>query len=61
MNRGFETNLSAKFTAHARAIKKAYDQSTSKNVRNKYTWLAAYHNEIAARFIPSSACLCNLS
>jgi hypothetical protein len=33
--------------AHARAIQKGYDASPNEDIREKYRWLASYHNEVA--------------
>jgi len=60
VNEGYEANLTALFTDHATAIKEAYGRAESDSVKNKYTWLASYHKEIASYFTTSQTCACEL-
>lgn len=60
INEGRMTNLTTWFTHHARIIEQAYQQSKDEHVKEKYQWLASYHNEIAPKYTVSPECLCKL-
>ena len=58
MAAGYTKNRDAWFDHHARTIEKAHALAASSTVKAKYTWLATYHNEVAAHLTknPSSIC-----
>lgn len=58
---GYRKNLREWFKEHARQIKLAHARAKNDAVRQKYEWLAEYHNEIAPRFTPSTLALCKLA
>jgi hypothetical protein len=57
---GHQKNIREWFKAHARQIKLAHARARNDAVRQKYEWLAEYHNEIAPRFTLSPQALCKL-
>jgi hypothetical protein len=57
---GYRKNLRRWFREHARQIQLAHARGKDESVKRKYEWLAAYHNEIAPKFIESSLALCVL-
>lgn len=60
INEGRMTNLTIWFTHHARTVERAYQQAKDDHVKEKYEWLASYHNEIAPKYTVSPECLCKL-
>ena len=59
-NDGYTQNLTSWFNSHANSIKNSYNNAKTESVRNKYRWLAEYHNEIAKKFDLLSTCSCSL-
>ena len=58
---GYRKNLREWFKHHAKQIKIAHNSAKSNSVKQKYEWLAEYHNEIVPRFTPSPLALCKLA
>ena len=58
MEKGYKKNLDSWFAHHARAVENAHARASSEKVKQKYVWLAAYHNEIAPRFTKAGASFC---
>lgn len=61
MDDGYKTNLTNWFSLHARVIEEAYEQAKNERVKNKYAWLAAYHNDVAVEFTAMPICLCKVN
>lgn len=59
MDRGRERNVQKSLVFHKDAIEKALKAVTNDSVKEKYKWLAAYHNKIAKRYTRSKECLIN--
>lgn len=58
---GYRKNLTEWFKHRAKQIKIAHSSAKNNTVKQKYEWLAEYHNEIAAKFVPSPLVVCKLA
>lgn len=58
---GYRKNLREWFKHHAKQIRIAHSSAKNDPVKQKYEWLAEYHNEIAPKFTPSPLALCKLA
>jgi hypothetical protein len=58
-NDGYRHNVDAWLIEHAGQIAKAHKASSGK-VRDKYVWLASYHNEAAKQYSKNTLCSCVL-
>ena len=59
-NKGIRENVERWLTQHASRISDAYVASSGA-VREKYEWLASYHNTAAKKFSKNPSCRCDLS
>jgi ketosteroid isomerase-like protein len=56
MDRGYERNVKKSLIFHKEAVERALEVATKDSVREKYQWLAGYHNRIAKRYTKSKEC-----
>ena len=59
VNDGYRTAIDSWLSDHAEQIRSAHRASSGK-VREKYEWLAGYHNTTAKQYTQNESCLCNL-
>lgn len=59
INDAYHSNIEAWLVPHAKNIEAAHALAAPK-VKEKYEWLAEYHNEIARKYSGSDNCLCHL-
>ncbi|NVJ65354.1 MAG: hypothetical protein HWE16_02610 [Gammaproteobacteria bacterium] len=57
---GRKKNIENWLYSHAREIEKAYNDASSKKVKEKYIWLSEYHNDTAVKWTKNQKCLCNI-
>ncbi|OYD52423.1 hypothetical protein CGK74_17835 [Thauera propionica] len=55
---GYRENVDRWFCEHARHIERAHASATSDHVRDKYIWLAQYHNKSIRRYTRNKSCKC---
>ncbi|MDY0391123.1 MAG: hypothetical protein RBQ88_09455 [Desulfobulbus oligotrophicus] len=60
MNKGYRQNIDEWLKTHSENIKRAHADTNEDSVKEKYEWLANYHNEIANNFTRNQDCLCNI-
>ncbi|MGK0289791.1 MAG: hypothetical protein ACI86H_001238, partial [bacterium] len=60
MSIGLDHNRKKWLTTHARNIEEAVKNTGSNKVKEKYRWLAKYHNEVAPLYSSDENCLCNV-
>lgn len=57
---GYRENVGFWLANHARNIEKAADLAPNPKVKDKYIWLATYHNDVAKRYSTDHQSLCSL-
>jgi hypothetical protein len=60
MASGYRENVDHWLANHARNIEEAANLAPTEDVKNKYVWLASYHNDVAKRYSTNLQCICKL-
>lgn len=60
MNDGYRQNIDEWLITHSENIKLAHSGANEDSVKDKYEWLASYHNEIANNFTRNQDCQCTI-
>ncbi|HHO3376993.1 TPA: hypothetical protein ACRRWQ_000787 [Morganella morganii] len=60
MSSGYNLAVHRWLSRHARNIEKGARLAQSEKVREKYIWLADYHNDIAKKYNVSDICICKI-
>lgn len=60
MASGYRQNVDIWLAKHARNIEAAANLAPNKKVKDKYLWLANYHNDVAKNYSTSEKCICRL-
>lgn len=60
MASGYRENVDIWLSNHARNIESAANLSPNDKVKNKYIWLASYHNDVAKSYSTNKECICQI-
>lgn len=61
MASGYRENVDLWLANHARNIEEAADLAPNQKVKDKYIWLASYHNDVAKQYSTNQQSFCNIS
>lgn len=57
---GYRENVDLWLANHARNIEEAASLAPNDKVKDKYVWLASYHNEVAKNYSTNGDCICQI-
>jgi len=57
---GYRENVDIWLSNHARNIESAANLSPNDKVKDKYIWLASYHNDVAKSYSTNEECICQI-
>ncbi|WP_441258099.1 hypothetical protein ACS18Q_17390 [Vibrio sp. Vf1514] len=60
MAAGYRENVDIWLSTHARNIESAAKSAPNDKVKDKYKWLASYHNDVAKGYSTNEECICQL-
>ncbi|MCG8313636.1 MAG: hypothetical protein MI976_10500 [Pseudomonadales bacterium] len=60
MAAGYRENVDIWLSTHARNIESAAQLAPNDKVKDKYIWLASYHNDVAKRYSTNDECICRV-
>ncbi|HIC8799979.1 hypothetical protein [Aeromonas veronii] len=60
MASGYQQNVDIWLAKHARNIEAAANSAPNEKVKDKYLWLANYHNDVAKNYSTNEKCICRV-